>query len=101
MSWVVKQAGRLDDMGHGKLSLRIETHQDGDVCLYVEEGGMPIEDELGNRAVVEFCSSGGRSPRTKAALYALIEAMTEDARTRPDGIPQYPVSLREAMFGTT
>ncbi len=85
----------------GKLSMRIEEHEDGDICVTIDEDGCPIEAESGVKASVEFCSSGGRSPRTKAALHALIVAMTEDACTRPDGIPQYPVGLRAAMLRTS
>ncbi|HWP61334.1 MAG TPA: hypothetical protein VN495_01910 [Candidatus Paceibacterota bacterium] len=98
--WEVQSAGRLDEMGQGKMSLRIELQPDGDIILCIDEDGVPVQDDAGNVAKVEFCSTaggGGRSPHTRRALYTLYEAMRLDAREKPDGIPKYPVGLREAM----
>jgi hypothetical protein len=95
-----KTAGRLDDMGRGKMSLRVEFQPDGDIIVYIEEDGVIIQDDKGNRSAVEFCNiagGGGQSPHTRRALVALYEAMKKDAQERPDMIPKYPAGLAEAM----
>ncbi len=95
--WLKHTAARLDDMGGGVMSLRVEQHRDGDVALYIEVDGAPIEDENGNKSVVEFCTSGGRSPKTRVALMALFAAMREDDKQDPDGTPAFPFFVRDMM----
>lgn len=97
-----RTAGRLDDMGHNKMSLRIELQPDGDITVFIEEGGAVIEDEARHKSIVEFCNptgGGGRSPHTLRALYGLYVAMKKDAEERPDAIPKYPAGLAELMAG--
>jgi len=61
---------RLEDMSpNGKLTLHQQ--DDGDVVV-------TVMDENGRTVAVEFCMSGGRSPRTLAGLFALLCAMAED-----------------------
>lgn len=93
--WVVAQTGRTSDMDP-KISLRLERHLDGDIVLYIDHDGMPITDDAGNKASAEFCSSGSLSTHTRHALYALLEAVHRDAAERPEGIPEYPMSLHPA-----
>ena len=98
--WNVRTAGRLDDMGHGKMSLRVELQPDGDITVLIEEDGVVVQDGEGNSSRVEFCNptgGGGRSLHTRRALYALFDAMKKDALERPDAIPKYPVGLAERM----
>lgn len=94
-----RTAGRRDEV-YGKRSVRIEIKGDGDIVLYIEHDGVPIEDEDGNRAQVEFAttsSGGGRSLHTRKALFQLFRAFKKDARERPDGIPPFPIWLAEEM----
>jgi hypothetical protein len=58
--------------------LRLFAQDDGDM------GVMVIEDD-GTSATVEFCASGGRSPRTLQALRDLSRAMRDDAAQRAKG----------------
>src|SRR3989338_276290 len=98
--WKIRTAGRIDEMSQGKMSLRIEIKPDSDIVVYIEEDGVQIEDERGNKSRVEFCdtaSGGGRSPHTRRALYGLFEAMKRDAKESPDGRPRYPVGLAKLM----
>lgn len=95
-----RAAGRIDEMSHGKKSLRVEIQGDRDIILYIDEDGVPIEDKEGNVAKVEFChtgNGGGRSPHTRRALFALFEALKKDGIEAPEGIPKYPVGLAEQM----
>lgn len=63
---------RPEDMSpDGYLMLYLQA--DGDIIVVIRpEGGFSAEHS------VEFCNSGGRSPRTLKALRALFEAMEED-----------------------
>ncbi|WP_296247593.1 hypothetical protein [uncultured Stenotrophomonas sp.] len=66
---------RLEDMSvRGRLKLFAE--EDGDMCLMIVEGD-------GTSAGIEFCASGGRSPRTLEAVRALSRAMEQDNAERP------------------
>ena len=97
---ITNMSARLDEMGQGRLSLRIEAHRDGDVLLAIDFDGIPIQDEHGNEACVEFCSTaggGGRSPQTRKALFELLKAMKQDAEHDPSGVPRYPIYLAEYM----
>jgi len=78
---------RVGDM-HPTRALKILVQRDLDIILVIEQDGMPVGDtDLGNpqdrAAQVEFCSSGGRSPVTRQALFALIYAMKKDNQDRP------------------
>jgi hypothetical protein len=64
-------AERREDMSpRGRL--RLHAQDDGDMCVMV------IEDD-GTSAGIEFCNSGGHSPRTLQALRNLSRAMQDDA----------------------
>ncbi len=82
----LERAERLEDMS-AKGRLRLWREDDGDVIVEV----LPEEDGLvGNGASVQFCipgTGGGRSPKTHAALLALMEAMAEDNREQPSRAP--------------
>jgi len=68
-------AERREDMSpRGRL--RLHAQEDGDMCLMV------IEDD-GTSAGIEFCSSGGKSPRTLQALRDLSRAMAADDAENP------------------
>lgn len=87
-------------MGEGKRSLRIVIQPDGDIGLYIDYEGMPIQDAQGNTAYVEFCTTaggGGRSHRTREALANLYRALILDNRKNAEGIPPYPIYLKEMM----
>lgn len=68
-------AERREDMS-ARGRLRLHAQEDGDMCLMV------IEDD-GTSAGIEFCSSGGHSPRTLQALRALSRAMAADNEEHP------------------
>lgn len=70
-----REAERFEDMSQ-RGRLRVIQQDDGDmiVCV-IEDMNSPSG---GAMAGVEFCTSGGKSPRTLAALRALMLAMAED-----------------------
>lgn len=79
---ITREAVRNEDMsarGH----LRLLQQDDGDIIVVVHTQ----ENDLVMPGVsVEFCSpmgGGGRSPRTLAALHALMDAIDADNRERP------------------
>ena len=65
-------ARRTEDMSSTG-SLELMVCDDGDVIVTVRD-----EDEKGFGQSVEFCNSGGHSPRTLKALHALAAAMDAD-----------------------
>ncbi len=78
---------RQGDM-HPTRSLKLLVQSDGDVIVVITQDGVPIGDidtgsESDQAAQVEFCTSGGKSPRTRAALMELIVAMKEDNEHHP------------------
>lgn len=80
----MKIAERIEDMSAIGI-LRILHDDDGDILVSVTEEEIP--GVLGASACVEFClpgSGGGHSPRTHAALRALLEAMEADNAGRPE-----------------
>ncbi|MFM2381433.1 MAG: hypothetical protein RLZZ76_200 [Candidatus Parcubacteria bacterium] len=95
--WIQRTAARIDEMSSGQKALRLEVHADGDIVLFIEVEGEPVEDKEGNVSSVEFCASGGFSDKTRAALFALIQAIEAEARERPYLIPKYPICVREDM----
>lgn len=73
-------AERFEDMSpRGRLRLLQQSDGDILVCVISDPNG---PDE-GVSSSVEFCTSGGKSPKTLAALLALMDAMAEDNRDRP------------------
>jgi len=77
---------RTEDMGTAK-RLRVIREDEGDVIVSVVTGrGLPVltssdGDQIDGKAEVQFCtpfSGGGHSPKTWAALIALMKAMEED-----------------------
>ena len=80
-------ADRPGDM-HPTRKLGIFLQKSGDVLVAIIQDGDIVGDaDLGNTNVrsaqVEFCVSGGRSPRTYAALLQLMESMKQDNDERP------------------
>ena len=74
---------RLGDM-HPTRGIQVHKQTDGDVILSITEEGMVVENfRSESRAVVEFCVSGSRSPRTLQALHDLFDAIELDNRERP------------------
>ncbi len=79
---------RLGDM-HPHRGLRIFRQEDGDIIVTIEQKGCLIRSYSfdGSEEVaaeVEFCTSGGNSPRTRDALVALMEAIELDNKESPD-----------------
>lgn len=78
---MTKQAERFEDMSpRGRL--RVIQQDDGDMIVYVIEDPNSING--GASAGVEFCISGGKSPKTREALRALMLAMAEENEERPN-----------------
>lgn len=71
---------RLEDMSI-KGRLRLYLQEDGDIIIAVHE--QTSDGLVGCGESVEFCTSGGKSPRTLAALRMLAEAMRQDNAERP------------------
>lgn len=76
MTQIVKRIEDMSPRGY----LKLLQQDDGDiiVAVYPEEGGL-----IQPGGSVEFCTSGGRSPRTHKALRALMVAMAADNAERP------------------
>lgn len=78
---------RLGDM-HPTRALRVRKQSDGDIIVAIVQEGWPLgdpvnSDEKSYAATVEFCSSGGRSPEVRQALFALYEAMERENTRNP------------------
>ena len=76
----MQQAERFEDMSQ-RGRLRIIQQDDGDMIVYVIEDLHSING--GPSAGVEFCTSGGKSPKTREALHSLMIAMAQDNADRP------------------
>lgn len=80
-----REVGRLGDMaprGHSHMQVILDA--DSDVCVHIWEQ----EGDDGQLAGIEFCCpgiGGGKSPRTREALLALMVAMEEDNAAEPRG----------------
>lgn len=77
-----RHVGRMDDM-HNDGVLRVMIDNDGDVCVFVGASRQGSGWESGS---IEFCapgSGGGRSPRTREALIALMVAIEADNAEAP------------------
>lgn len=79
---------RIADM-HPTRRLKLWRQEDGDIIVTIEQKGCLIrsytfdgQEEVS--AEVEFCTSGGNSPRTREALRQLMEAMELDNQESPD-----------------
>lgn len=78
-----KQVMRLEDMSpRGALS--VLKQEDGDIIVSI----IPDPNCKSMWPSAEFCSSGGGSPRTKAALFALYDAMLADNLDKTCGARQ-------------
>lgn len=70
-------AERFEDMSpRGRL--RVIQQDDGDMIIEVVEDMNSSGCCAGLSAAVEFCTSGGKSPKTRKALLALMLAMAEE-----------------------
>lgn len=78
----VRTAERFEDMSpRGRL--RVLQQADGDMIVQVVEDPDSQGCCAGLSASVEFCTSGGKSPRTREALLALMLAMAQENAERP------------------
>lgn len=70
-------AERFEDMSpRGRL--RVIQQDDGDMIVEVVEDMDSQGCCAGLSASVEFCTSGGKSPKTREALRALMQAMADE-----------------------
>lgn len=76
----MREAERFEDMSQ-RGRLRVLQQDDGDMVVSVIED--PNSPMGGAMARVEFCTSGGKSPKTLAALRNLMLAMAEDNADKP------------------
>lgn len=74
------EAERFEDMSR-RGRLRVIQQDDGDMIVSVIED--PDSVNGGHMAGVEFCTSGGKSPKTREALRALMLAMAAENAERP------------------
>ena len=73
----MREAERFEDMSpRGRLQVLQQTDGDMIVCVIKDPNSQGCC--AGLAASVEFCTSGGKSPRTLAALRMLMQAMAED-----------------------
>jgi hypothetical protein len=78
----MKIAERFEDMSpRGRL--RVLQQDDGDMIVCVIEDMESGTSCAGLSASVEFCTSGGKSPKTLAALRALMQAMADENESNP------------------
>lgn len=75
---------RFGDM-HPTRSIKLLKQRSGDVVMSITQDGVVVAENgrFRSLAMVEFCVSGGRSPHTLQALYALMEAIERDNAERP------------------
>lgn len=89
-----RTVGRCGEMApRGDMNLAVHLQDDGDVIVECWE----VRHGHGERASVEFCTvgpGGGRSPRTRAALIALMVAIEADNAETPERA--WPVKLAAA-----
>ncbi len=78
----MREAERFEDMSR-RGRLRVLQQDDGDMIVEVVEDLDSQSPSAGLSASVEFCTSGGKSPKTRAALLNLMLAMAEDNAARP------------------
>ena len=75
-------AERFEDMSQ-RGRLRVMQQDDGDMIIEVIEDPKSQGCCAGLSASVEFCTSGGKSPKTREALLALMMAMAEENSQNP------------------
>lgn len=79
-----KTVGRMGEMApKGDMNLNVHLQDDGDVLIECWE----VRYGRGERACVEFCTpgpGGGRSPKTREALIALMVAIEADNAANPE-----------------
>ena len=82
---MAEKVHREEDMSHdGQLVLLLQ--KDGDIIVNIRPSSDDRDYEGSPFGVsVEFCASGGRSPRTLKALRGLMEAMKLDNQENPIG----------------
>lgn len=78
----MREAERFEDMSR-RGRLRVLQQDDGDMIVEVVEDLDSQSPSAGLSASVEFCTSGGKSPKTRAALLKLMLAMAEENAARP------------------
>lgn len=88
---VARDVGRTGDMAPATQShMRVMLDSENDVCVVI------WDDSRGQGAManIEFCTShgGGKSPKTRAALIAVMQAMEQDNEQAPHGM--YPPRSR-------
>ncbi len=74
-------AERFEDMSPRGL-LRVYQQDDGDMIVEVVEDINSASPGAGLGCSVEFCTSGGKSPKTRQALLDLMTAMAEENAER-------------------
>jgi hypothetical protein len=85
--YMVRKAVRIGDM-HPTRALEVSSHDSGDFIIRITQDGITVGnvdtgDPKERSAAIEFCVSGGRSPNTKKAIEALLEAMEKDNSEHP------------------
>jgi len=75
-------AERFEDMSPSG-RLRVLQQDDGDMIVEVIEDLNSQSCTAGLSCAVEFCTSGGKSPKTRVALRALMLAIAEENAERP------------------
>lgn len=78
----MREAERFEDMSR-RGRLRVIQQDDGDMIVEVVEDLDSRSPCAGLSASVEFCTSGGKSPKTREALRMLMLAMAEENAARP------------------
>ena len=78
----MRMAERFEDMSQ-RGRLQVLQQDDGDVIVTVIEDMDSRGPCAGLGASVEFCTSGGKSPKTLAALRALMQAIADENAERP------------------
>ena len=78
----MRMAERFEDMSR-RGRLRVFQQDDGDMIVSVVEDLDSPNPTAGLSCSVEFCTSGGKSPKTFEALLALMLAMADENAATP------------------
>lgn len=78
----MRVAERFEDMSR-RGRLRVHQQGDGDMIIEVIEDPESQGCCAGLIASVGFCTSGGKSPKTRHALLLLMQAMAEENAAHP------------------
>lgn len=78
----VGRSGDMAPLGRSHMTVLLDGDNDAGVAIWDQERG-----DHGSLATIEFCTSfgGGKSPRTRDALVALMVAMEADNASNPRG----------------